>query len=70
MQARHAFATYLTRVQQRLLAESIHTEVDDYDQANEQMVCIQYYQNIHHGVHSRARSIVVKMTHSLKWVRN
>ena len=38
VQARFAFATYLTRVQQRLMAENGHGEVDDIDTADEQMV--------------------------------
>ena len=38
MQARFAFATYLSRVQQRLMTENGGTEAEDYETANEQMV--------------------------------
>ena len=38
VQARFAFATYLMRVQQRLLHESSADGGDEHDQANEQMV--------------------------------
>ena len=38
VQARFAFATYLTRVQHRLMAETGGTETEDVDTANEQMV--------------------------------
>lgn len=40
VQARFAFATYLTRVQHRLMAETGGAETEDVDTANEQMVCI------------------------------
>ena len=38
VQARFAFATYLTRVQQRLVADTGGTSQDDSETANEQMV--------------------------------
>ena len=38
VQARFAFATYLTRVQLRLVAETTSEETEDADIANEQMV--------------------------------
>lgn len=38
VQARFAFATYLTRVQQRLMAETSGGEEEDSEAANEQMV--------------------------------
>ena len=38
VQARYAFATYLIRVQQRLVAETTSEENEDVDIANEQMV--------------------------------
>ena len=38
VQARFAFATYLTRVQQRLVAETTSEETEDAEIANEQMV--------------------------------
>ena len=40
VQARFAFATYLSRVQQRLMSETGTTEQEDVDTANEQMVWI------------------------------
>jgi hypothetical protein len=38
VQARFAFATYLTRVQHRLMAETSGGDEDDAEAANEQMV--------------------------------
>ena len=46
VQARFAFATYLTRVQYRLMAETSTTESDDIESANEQMVS--YAGNLSH----------------------
>jgi len=40
VQARHAFATYLTCIQQRLVTETRNEADADPDTANEQMVCI------------------------------
>jgi len=40
VQARDAFATYLTCIQQRLVAETRDKADADLDTANEQMVCI------------------------------
>ena len=40
VQARFAFAMYLTRVQQRLVAETTSEETEDADIANEQMVLL------------------------------
>ena len=38
VQARFAFATYLSRVQQRLMTETSTSETEDGESANEQMV--------------------------------
>ena len=38
VQARFAFATYLSRVQQRLMSETGTNEQEDVETANEQMV--------------------------------
>ena len=46
MQARFAFATYLSRVEERLMAEIGNMDSDDLDATNEQMVS-----NLTHFLH-------------------